>query len=157
MNNQYGSHNDRQLLVDTQVAQNISPFGFEPFPANYSKVSLEWNDVLFGVTSNIECIPHPLTWGEDRVKHTSTMQHELVFNSVAPYLANMTDEERAMVEPQLQYLIAFGHVHKVACYDHTVEISVTINGAQRVLLITVMNMIDSVDDHNHYVSRPTLN
>lgn len=153
----YGSQNDRQLWKATVIQNRINPFSAECFPADYTKVSLEWNDALYGVNSNIECIPHLAQWGVDQVTHHKTMLPWIVKKQLAAYLMNMNEDELAMVDPLLKYIEVFGSVKRVQCFDSSVELCVEINGVQRTLLLTVMNMMEYLNGYEHYAQRDTLN
>lgn len=153
----YGSRNDRELWHRTVMCQRDMPFQTEPFPATYVKVNLEWNDALYGVDSQIECIPHLVRWGVDQVQHKKPMLNWVVKKQLVPYLANLTDDELAMVDPLLSYIEAFGKVMRVQGYADSVELCVDINGVQRTLLLTVMNMMEYSNGYDHYVRRDTIN
>lgn len=153
----FGARNDRDLYTAIMVNSIIAPFTTPCFPADYVKVHLEWNDALYGVDSNIECIPHLAQWGVDQVTHHKTMLPWIVKKQLAAYLMNMNDDELAMVEPLLKYIEAFGSVKRVQCFDSSVELCVEINGVQRTLLLNVMNMMEYSNGYEHYARRDTLN
>lgn len=156
----YGSCRDNWVANVADCINRVAPFTAPPLPAMYEKVFLAWNDALYNVVSTLECIPHPMTWGDDRVKHNRVMQTPHVLDLLARYIANMTDDEQNLLGPQLQYLLTFGNVHMVQCYPSAVEISVTLNGEPRMLLINVMNMMDYIGSNNdlaHYYIRSTIN
>lgn len=138
----YGVHNDKDLLVKTMCRNHIQPFSTECFPSDYTKVPVIGNDALFGVVANVEFLPNLAVWSDDQLQRNGELSVNEFFAGVVPYLANMTDEERQMIEPQINYLAYFSKVHSVKQYNATVEISVTLGGRSRILLITVMNMME---------------
>lgn len=155
----YGSHNDRSKWVRTLVANRIAPFT-TVFPETYTKVHLDWNDALYGVDSNIDCVPHLAQWGVDKVEHHKVVRNWVVKKALVAYLVNMNDDELAMVDPLLSYIESFGQVFRVQCFDSSVELCVLLNGVQRTLLINVMNMMEYLGKNNDlqdYVARDSLN
>lgn len=158
-NGSFGSHNDRKKWL--QFLQH-GPM-LTSFPSDtYTKVPVSWHDAFYNVDSNIECIPHLLQWGEDKVEHSRSVLDWIVKKSLVPYLSNMNDDELALVDPMLTFIYAFGNVLRVQCFASSVELCVMINGVQRTLLINVMNMMDQGGDGTNtdladYRNRCTLN
>lgn len=157
MTKQYGVHNDNARYLQVLLDNRIKPFSNECFPADYTKVHLKDNDCLFGVVANLECLPNLAVWSERQTVPFGTMDVDQFFALVMPYLANMTDTEQALISPQIHYLAAFGIIHTVNTYDHTVEICVTVGHTTRILLINVINMMESKSGLDNCKVRDTLN
>lgn len=156
--NMYGVHNDHSKWLEVLS----SPFIAGPFPDEYVKVQHCWNDCLYSVESQHYCVPHLLTWGEDNVRHTGVpMRPQFVLNMIQPYLDNMTDVERSMLDHQLIYLLSFGEVYQVQGDRSWVNLHVRINGVGRTLLINVMNLMElhcvEKQELAPYLVRDTLN
>lgn len=131
------------------------------FPSdNYTKAPVSWHDAVYSIESNLECIPHLLQWGVDKVEHKGTVLNWIVKKTLVPYLQNMNDDELAMVDPMLTFIYAFGKVQRIQCFPASVELCVEVNGVQRTLLINVMNMMEIAGGNNdlaEYHTRETLN
>lgn len=154
----YGYRNDRDMEREINHANREMPFTVAPFPATYVKQYLSWNDVLYSVHSQIECMPHLAQWADDKVEHVrGPMPVWLVNQLVAPYLQNLNDDELAMVEPLLHYIDNFGFVNNVQGFKDSVLLSVDICGTRHTLLITVMNMMEYENGYEHYMRRDSIN
>lgn len=157
MTKQYGVHNDNTRYINTLRDSRTKPFINECFPADYSKIPMKDNDCLYGVTSNIECIPNLAVWSEYQGVPFGLMDNDEFFAAVMPFLANMTDVEQAMIAPQIHYLAAFGAVHSVNAYNYVLEIKVTVGSTSRILLLSVMNMMGPESGLDACKVRDTLN
>lgn len=157
MAQQYGVHNDNARYLQLLRSSRVQPFTSECFPADYTKVQLKDNDCLFGVTANLECLPNLAVWSGHPIIPFGMMDTDKFFALVMPYLSNMTDVEQALITPQIHYLAAFGTVHSVNTYDYTVEICVTVGTTTRILLLTVMNMMEPESGLDTCKVRDTLN
>lgn len=156
--NLYGTPNDYlRWLAFLQHGPLVTSFPAD----NYTKVPMAWHDAVYGIESNIECIPHLLQWGEDKVEHKGKVLDWIVKKTLVPYLSNMNDDELAMVDPMLTFIYAFGKVLRIQSYAASVELCIEINGVQRTLLINVMNMMEysggTNSDLDDYYVRTTLN
>ena len=152
----FGTHNDHQRWYDV-LSKGLYA---APFPETYTRTSLSWNDALYGIESNVECIPHLAQWGMDNVTHNRGVSKWVVKKTLAAYLANMNDDELAMLDPVLKYIEVFGEVLRIQCFSASVELCIYLNGVQRTLLINVMNMMDMLENNNElapYYIRSTLN
>ena len=157
-NGSYGASNERNKWFQYMANGPLT----HSYPSDtYTKVPMSWHDAVYSIESNIECIPHLLQWGEDKVEHKGRVLDWIVKKTLVPYLANMNDDEMAMVDPMLTFIYAFGKVLRIQCYSASVELCIEINGVQRTLLINVMNMMGHSGDNNSdlvdYHGRWTLN
>lgn len=153
----YGSKTDNVNWMGVIIRNRINPAEFACFPSTYEKVYLEMNDALYGIHSNVYCIPHLAQWGIENTPQGKVLSNWLIKKQLAPYLQNMNDDELASIEPLLTYVQHIGSVHAIRCYDHAVELSVKVDSVRRTLLITVMNMMDYENGYDHLLRRETLN
>lgn len=154
----FGARNEREKWFrHLQDGALVTPFPSE----TYTKVPVSWHDAFYNINSNIECIPHLLQWGEDKVEHKGCVLNWVVKKTLVPYLSNMNDDELAAIDPMLTFVYAFGKVLRIQCFAASVELCIEINGVQRTLLINVMNMMEYFGESNNelqdYKIRWTLN
>ncbi|ABY63220.1 hypothetical protein ST201phi2-1p396 [Pseudomonas phage 201phi2-1] len=133
-------------------------------PGQQYKVEyLESADNLYSVTSDWQGFPNFMVWNDDLTVIFDPIGHfssKEVFDIVSGHMANMTDEERKLFDPILIQLITLNGINQIVLGDDFIEIYTHVAGKQKLLLVTVMNMIDTSErsiDRIHWRSRSTLN
>lgn len=119
-------------------------------------------DKFYNVTSELEGLPNFMVWQDSQLDLSNYHQlpPKMILDALASYLANMTEEERELFDPTLERLITFKEVTRITCLSDSFEVHTTIGGKPKLLLVTVMNMIDTSarsPDLLHWRSRSTLN
>jgi len=129
----------------------------------YKVEHLASGDNLYSVTSEWQGFPNFMVWNDDRTVILEPVGHfnsKEVFDIVSGHMANMTDEERKLFDPVLLQLITLYGINQIVLGDDFFEIFTHIEGKPKLLLVTVMNMIDTSDrsvSRIHWRSRSTLN
>lgn len=116
---------------------------------------------LYSVESNVSGIPNFMTWYPDNGPARDTpLTSKLIIDLVSPYMANMVDEELAFFKPILIQLTVIYGITQIDFTSNSICLYTTINGEPKMLLVSVMNMIDildNVDEWAHHWHRKTLN
>lgn len=123
------------------------------------------NDVLIQAEAIPECMPHLMTWAPVTVPREGKLGMLYVSRIIGKYLANMTDEEIALVAPRIHYLFCFQEINAIDTYNECAIVHCHINGKPYSLTITVMNMIPEIEegdsmpfsDATHWHRRESLN
>lgn len=119
-------------------------------------------DKFYNVTSELEGLPNFMVWYDSQLDLSDylPLPPKMILDALASYLANMTDEERELFDPTLERLISYKEITRITCLSDSFEIHTYVAGKPKLLLVTVMNMIDtsaSSSDLLHWRSRSTLN
>lgn len=147
--------------LKTRLANMVRPSRVIFTEKQYNVSYLGEGDNLYSVTSSWQGLPNFMVWQDDLVGTTRrTLSSKTVLDMAAPYIANMTDEEVELFKPIITQLIALYGVYRIAVSPDTIEFITIINGKPKLLLVTVMNMIDTASrnpDRIHWRSRSCLN
>lgn len=130
--------------------------------SQYNMQRLSADSPFYNVTSSWQGLPNFMVWQDNllNLDNWLPLSSKTVFDTLAPYMANMTDEERYLFDPTITQLVELDDIRRISCTRDTVEIYTFLDGKPKLLLVTVMNMIDTSArnmDTLHWKSRSSLN
>ncbi len=119
-------------------------------------------DQFYNVTSTLHGFPNFMVWQDSNLDlaNYEPLPPKMIFDTVSPYMANMVDEELELFIPTLEKLIKFKDTLRITCHDNGFEVYTSFGGRNKLLLVTVMNMINTSlggSDFKHWRKRDSLN
>lgn len=115
----------------------------------YSENCFFDHPILVDVKTDVQVLPHLITWSPTEAIRSGNLNSANVMDIVMPYLANMNDDERLLVESQLRHIGLFHQITGIDCWPCLFMLYTEVNGQPVSMCVVATNiattLVDGVD------------